>query len=390
MADRERAPFGRCPRRPCGHGAPLAIAATGPVLVSGYYGFGNLGDEAVLAGLIAGLRAEDPNLPLVVLSADPAETEMLHGVEAHPRSPRAVWQALAGARLLISGGGSLVQDVTSARSALYYIGTMLAASMRRVPFAVVGQGVGPIRRPWVRRLAAMAFNRAQAISVRDAASARALRAMGVVCPVGVGADLAALLMPCPPQRVEELLARSGLDASVPYLGVVVRPWKGLVEASTVGRAVRRFAGAHGAQVAVFPFDRAHDLEVSDAVAVASGGRVVQATTPQDLLGLVGAMDLMLGVRLHALIFAAIQAVPAVALAYDPKVTAFASAMGLPGPLPADASEQVLEEALAVAWQSRAGARARLRAAVPALRQAAAAGVGSVVRLLAGVPIRGTE
>ena len=326
----------------------------------------------------------------MVLSADPAETAMLHGVEAHPRSPRAVWQALAGARLLISGGGSLVQDVTSARSALYYIGTMLAASMRRVPFAVVGQGVGPVRRPWIRRLAAAAFNRAQAISVRDAASARVLRGMGVVIPVDVGADLAARLTPCLPQRAVELLARSGLGASAPCLGVAVRPWKILADISTIGRAVRRFAGAHGAQVAVFPFDRTRDLEISHAVAAASGGRVVQAATPQDLLGLVGAMDLMLCVRLHALIFATIQAVPAVALAYDPKVTAFASEMGLPDPLPADASDQVLEETIVAAWQTRLEARTRLRSAGPLLREAAAAGVGSVVRLLAGVPIRQTE
>ncbi len=318
----------------------------------------------------------------MVLSADPAETTMLHGVEAHPRSPLAVWQALAGARLLISGGGSLVQDVTSARSALYYIGTMLAASMRRVPLAVVGQGVGPVRRPWVRRLAAAAFNRAQAISVRDAASARALRAMGVVRPVDVGADLAALMTPSPPQRVEELLAGSGLGTSVPRLGVVVRPWRGLVEVSNMGRAARLFAAAHRAEIAVFPFDRTRDLEISHAVAEASGGRVVQATTPQDLLGLVGAVDLMLAVRLHALIFATIQAVPAVALTYDPKVTAFASGMGLPGPLAADASEQDLEEALELAWSSREDARAHLRSAAPALREAAASGVRGVVRLLA--------
>jgi len=318
----------------------------------------------------------------VVLSADPAETAALHGVEAHPRSPGAVWQALAGARLLISGGGSLVQDVTSARSALYYIGTMLAASARRVPFAVVGQGVGPVRRRWVGRLAAAAFNRAQAINVRDAASARALRAMGVVRPIEVGADLAALLIPSTPERAEELLARVGLGASAPRLGVAVRPWKGLTEVSAMSRAVRHFAAAHGAHVAVFPFDRVRDLEIGQAVAAATGGRVVQAATPQDLLGLVGAMDLVLGVRLHALIFATIQAVPSVALGYDPKVAAFASGTGLPDPLPPGASEEILEGALADAWQSRAVARARLRSAVPALKEAAASGIAGVVRLLA--------
>lgn len=339
--------------------------------------------------MIGGLRAAHSDLRLVVLSADPEETAQLHGVEARHRSPLVVWQALAGARLLISGGGSLVQDVTSARSALYYIGTMLAASMRRVPLAVVGQGIGPIRRPWVRRLAAAAFNGAQAISVRDADSAQELRALGVTRPAEVGADLALLLAPSQTQRVEELLVRSGLDASGPRLGVSVRPWKGLVEAVVLGRTLRRFAEAHTAEIAVFPFDRNRDLEISRAVAEASGGRVVRAATPQDMLGLVGAMDIVLSVRLHALIFATIQAVPAVALAYDPKVAAFASTVGLPGCLPADASGQDLEEALELAWQSRADTRARLHSAVPVLREAAAAGLRGALRLLAPPERSGT-
>jgi len=80
----------------------------------------------VLSGLLAGLRGAGRPVRPVVLSADPVATHALHGVEAHPRSPADVWKALAGARLLISGGGSLVQDVTSARSALYYLGTLLA------------------------------------------------------------------------------------------------------------------------------------------------------------------------------------------------------------------------------------------------------------------------
>lgn len=318
----------------------------------------------------------------MVLSADPAGTMALHGVEAYPRSPGAVWRALAGARLLVSGGGSLVQDVTSTRSALYYIGTMLAASVRGVPFAVVGQGVGPVRRAWVVWLAAAAFNRAQAISVRDAASARALRAMGVVRSIEVGADLAALLTPSAPQRAEELLSRFGLDASAPRLGVAVRPWPGLAGVSSMSTAVRHFAAAHGAQIAVFPFDRVRDLEISQALAAAAGGRVVYAETPQDLLAMVGAMDLMLAVRLHAVVFATTQAVPSVALGYDPKVAAFAAETGLPDPLPADASAQALEGALAGAWKSRDTARARMRSAVPAIRRAAASGLAGVMELLA--------
>ncbi len=320
-----------------------------------------------------------------MLSADPAGTAALHGVEARPRTPLAVWQALGDARMLISGGGSLVQDATSARSALYYVGVMFAASLRRVPLVVVGQGIGPVRRAWVRYLAAAAFERAQAIDVRDPASAAELRAMGVSRRVDVGADLAALMPAPPPGHAEELLAASGLAAPGPRLGAVVRPWKGLVDVSGIGRGLRRFAATHGARIAVLPFDHARDMEISRALASASGGRVVPASSPQDLLGLVGAMDLVLGVRLHALIFATMQGVPALALAYDPKVTAFAARAGLPAPLGLSATEQEIEAALAAAWRSRAEARLRQRAAAADLAAAASASIGRVAALLLSAP-----
>lgn len=319
---------------------------------------------------------------LVVLSADPAATSALHGVEARPRSPRAVWGALAGARLFISGGGSLVQDVTSTRSALYYLGTLFAASWRGVPVAVVGQGIGPLRRPWVRRLARRAFDRARIISVRDADSARMLTELGVARPIHRGADLALLVPPAPPDRVRTLLARAGLDAAGARIGVALRPWPGLLDPRSLGEAVRRVAAAYEAAVAILVFDRIRDLSISQAVAASCGGRLVDAASPQDLLGVVGAMDVLLGVRLHALIFAAAQGTPAVGLAYDPKVSAFMSEIGLPGLLPVDASVEAVEGALARAWDQRVDLRVRLRAAAPALRRAAASGVRAAVEVLA--------
>ncbi len=336
--------------------------------------------------MLAELRARLPDAFLAALSADPAGTASLHAVEAWPRAPFAVWQALARARLLISGGGSLVQDVTSARSALYYLGTIAAASARGVPVAVVGQGIGPIRRSWIRGLARRAFDRVGAISVRDGESALTLAALGVVRPVHRGADLAVLASPAPSERVRALLARSGLDATASRVGVAARSWPGLMNPSALGEEVRRFAADRRAAVAVFPFDRVRDRAVSHALAAASGGCVVDLESPQDLLGFVGALDLIVGVRLHALVFAASQGVPAIGLAYDPKVSAFASEQGLPY-LPAGASAAALRDALATTWDRRQELRARLNAGRPALRRAAAAAVGVAVDLLAAAPVR---
>jgi len=126
--------------------------------------------------------------------------------------------------------------------------------------------------------------------------------------------------------------------------------------------------------------------MSRTVARAADARVVEVETPAELMGLVGAMDLVVAMRLHGLVFAAAGGVPAVAWAYDPKVTAFAAEIGLPESLPVDCTGLALAEALARAWDGRASLRSRTRAAVPGLRTRALASVG----LLAEIPEAGPE
>ncbi len=327
------------------------------------------------------MRGRRPDVHPVVLSADPRATSALHQVESRSRSPAALWQALAGARLFISGGGSLVQDVTSARSPVYYLGTMMAARARGVPVAVVGQGIGPLRRPWVRRLAARAFNYAAVISVRDAASAKTLRDLGVHVPVHLGADMALLLPPADGDRVRSILAAHHLDRASGRIGVALRPWPGLWDPVVLGKAIRHVANTYKARVAVFAFDRARDREISQAVAAAAGGTFVDVESPHDLLGVVGAMDVMVGVRLHALICAAAQGVPCVGLAYDPKVTAFMTEFGLPGVLPVHATGLAVAEALARTWEGRGVLRSRLQTALPDVRERAAAGIDAALAVL---------
>ncbi|MBE3598732.1 MAG: polysaccharide pyruvyl transferase family protein [Limnochordaceae bacterium] len=189
-----------CPAAGGGRGAAGAIA-TGTrrhplkILFSGYYGFGNLGDEAVLAGALRGLRrhlGEDARL--VVLSSDPPITRQLHRVEAESRAPGATWRAVRGATVLVSGGGSLLQDVTSVRSLLYYLFVMELARLHGARVVWFAQGIGPVRRSWLRRLVAWEANRAAAVTVRDEASRHDLVAMGVdPARVQVVADAAWLL-----------------------------------------------------------------------------------------------------------------------------------------------------------------------------------------------------
>src|SRR5690606_10000284 len=132
----------RLARRPW-HGALSAArrASSLRILLSGYYGLGNLGDEAILAGLAGALR-ERGHAPLV-LSGDPAATEAEHGLLARHRT-RGLLGALASADVVVSGGGGLLQDKTSARSLSYYLWIVRLARWFGRPVAVYGQSFGPL------------------------------------------------------------------------------------------------------------------------------------------------------------------------------------------------------------------------------------------------------
>ncbi|MFQ9771301.1 MAG: polysaccharide pyruvyl transferase family protein [Oscillospiraceae bacterium] len=92
------------------------------ILISGYYGFDNIGDESILRTLVTSLRERIPDCSLTVLSHDPAATREKYGVEAVERmSPLAIARAVRRCDMLISGGGSLLQDVTSSKSLHYYL-----------------------------------------------------------------------------------------------------------------------------------------------------------------------------------------------------------------------------------------------------------------------------
>src|SRR5450830_146125 len=90
------------------------------IALSGYYGFDNAGDEALLNAITSSIRRLAPDAEFVVFSGSPEKTASQHGIRAvYYKSPASVWRELRDADLLISGGGSIFQDVTSARSLPY-------------------------------------------------------------------------------------------------------------------------------------------------------------------------------------------------------------------------------------------------------------------------------
>lgn len=304
------------------------------VFVSGYYGDKNAGDEAILAGMIKAIRELEPETTFTVISKKAAYTRALHQVGAVSRNDfKHTWQAGARADLILSGGGSLLQDVTSTKSLVYYLGIMTMGKLLGKPVMLCAQGIGPINRAVSRALTPLVVNGVDQITVRDPESAATLRRLGVFRPpVSVTADAALALGPSDPERGASLLRAAGVDPDRPVLGVSVRPWRvdGPAWEQQLPLALDALAMETGGQVVFVPMQVAADVPVAQRIAAAMTRPAVVLNGElehDEVRAIFARCDLVVGLRFHALVFAAMNGVPLVGLSYDPKNDSFLRSIG---------------------------------------------------------------
>ena len=310
--------------------------AAARLLLSGYYGFGNFGDEAILRVFLDQWRVRRPQDAIAVLSADPAQTAASFGVEAVPRMrPRDVADAIARSTLVVSGGGGLLQSATSLRSLLYYTGIIREAKRAGRKVAIFAQGVGPLDF-FGRQIVRRTCGDVDLASVRDDASASLLQPLIPRVPIERTADPVFLASTEVLPEAAAAIDREGLkDVDGALVTVVVRK-SALLDriGAELAAGIDRIASAYRAQVVFVPFQRPDDAEAAIDI-------IRRCKTAPTLLG--GGYDLptmtalfsrsvaVVAMRLHALILAARLAVPFLAVPYDPKVTGLLASLAYPLP-----------------------------------------------------------
>ncbi len=149
-------------------------------VLSGYFGFNNFGDEAILSVLINRLKLL--NIDITVFSGNPKFSEKLYGVRAVKSfNFFKVIPALFKTDILFSGGGSLLQDVTSTKSLLYYCFIIFSALIFRKKVIIFAQGIGPLTHKYTRFIVKFLLKRCNYVSVRDDNSANLLKSWGINC-----------------------------------------------------------------------------------------------------------------------------------------------------------------------------------------------------------------
>ncbi len=299
------------------------------IIISGYYGFDNLGDEAILAAWCQGLKKfiQSEKIKLIALSDKPQKTSQQHKIDAIGRyNLLALIKQLFSADLFISGGGGLLQDVTGKFSISYYLILIVLAKILGCKTFFAAQGVGPVSSKFNRFLIAIILNQVEQITVRDRQSKQLLLKWGVKKDICVAADLALSLKEGSKENGLKLLNQAGItvDKSI-VLGIVVRKWRQNDYLPQLAKLLNYLSEKYNFKLLIIPFKVSSDLKVSYKLKnlIKQPVQLLQDSyCPLEMIDIIKTLDFLIGIRLHALIFAILNRVPVAAISYDPKINNF--------------------------------------------------------------------
>ena len=297
------------------------------ILAAGYFGCGNLGDDALLLAFNSAMSAAGHTV--TAMSGAPELTYRNLQIQSIPRKDlKKFKESLKENDVLVFPGGSIFQDVTSARSALYYAQLIKIAKNAGKPVFMISQGIGPLTKWLSKRTAISALQSVDLLAVRDPESARTLMQMGVRRPVEITADLTFLLN-VPTDSNE---AGSYQVAGMKSIGLAPRPHgKNSEIVQLFGELARGLMGANYVPLMI-EMDTKQDNLLIDAIEKSQGGKVPgirKIAHPMDLMRRLHRMEAVVSMRLHGGILATACGVPCIMLSYDPKVQAFAKEAGVP-------------------------------------------------------------
>lgn len=359
------------------------------ILISGYYGFDNSGDDAILKAIVKDIREVNDKINIIVLSKDPSKTEKMYGVKAIDRFKiKEILKAMRNIDLFISGGGSLLQDVTSTRSLLYYLATMSLAKLWKKPVMVYANGIGPIDKRINRLLTRKLLNKIDLITLRDEASKEYIIQLGVKNNnIYVTADPVFTLLPSSKAEVSKIFDNENIPVNKKLVGISIRKWgKSCNLTEVISDTIKYMLNTYDVNIVLIPMHYPEDLEISlelEEMVNQEGCYVMRDKySVEDIMGVIKELEIIIAMRLHSLIYAATQEVPIVGLVYDPKIEGILYSLGMKNMC--NVEELIYEELIKnvdYVWENRIELKEKLRLQDESLKSKALSNVTMALDLL---------
>lgn len=293
---------------------------TKKVVISGYYGADNFGDEAILETLIQ--RLKKLGSEITVLSTNPEKTTKTHNVNSIKSFAFSkVKKALKQSDILISGGGSLLQDATSVKSLFYYLWVIFTAQFYKKDVIIFAQGIGPISNKIGEFFTKKLLKKCRWVTVRDDKSLFLLRGWGIKTE-----------LVCDPLYDIELTKTETENR----VGIQLRSFKTLTEQLLITLANRVAIDFPDKEIEIYSLQDSNDLEVCKhfeslllSVNPNIKTHVISGKSPQEIIKLMSSLEYMIAMRFHAILIALKYGIKTLAINYDTKVENIANDAKIP-------------------------------------------------------------
>lgn len=288
------------------------------ILISGYYGFDNFGDEAILGVLINHLRGND----ITVLSSNPEKTGRTYNVNSlNSFNPKLIVERLPKFDMLISGGGSLLQNVTSNKSLFYYCGLINIMASLKKDVVIFAQGIGPVKGFWGKLIVKSALKKCKYISVRDVKSQELLKSWGIESNL-VCDPIFDLNLPTP-KRTRKV-------------GIQLRKFASLTDElfdEIIKQVALKFSDR---EIELICFQDSEDEGISKVFLnklkkknPTINANIIKNLTNKEVIEKVSEYDYLIGMRFHACLLGLKYGIKTLAISYDPKVETLAKNANIP-------------------------------------------------------------
>ncbi len=365
-------------------------------IISGYYGFRNIGDDALLMSILKDLKGFKPDIRLLVLSKIPARTSgNFHVASINRANILRIYKAMKKSKAFIYGGGNLLQDNTSTRSLLFYLSMVWLAKKLGLKVMFYANGIGPLKKSLNRLLTKKIMNKVDVITLREALSFDELKHLEISKPrILMTADAALTVTEGCGFAAAGIAGKLGLDESKRLLGVSLRKYPGHERIehekyeAVIASTIDHMAGKYDAYPVFFPMQHPEDVPILENVAARMKNRsfiVKDKLNVFETYELISSMHMLLGMRLHALIFSAVASVPMLGLVYDPKIQGFLDCINQPSAGDVrDLDYGNLVKLTEMVWENSGEIKKQLADCIPVLKEKARENARVAVELISDI------
>jgi polysaccharide pyruvyl transferase CsaB len=316
------------------------------ILLCGYYGFGNAGDEAILEIIVENIHRKIKECNITVLTNDIGYTGERNRLRCIQRMKFSdVAREIRKCDAVVFGGGSLFQDITSFRSILYYSGICLLSRLYHKKYILAFQGLGPINRTASRIVLKNVLRKAYYVSLRDKDSVEYAKSLaGRDC--FYAADPAFLLTGAVPEKDPDKKYKD-----IAFIIKDTNDGKLTSVFAQTANMLRKELNANIFHMALYP---EQDKEAVLMFSKSTDSACIGYDSTQELINRLGSMDLVFGTRYHSLVFSACAGTRCIPVSYDPKVTSLYKELGIKGFENSDKPDPDILYKLAVEYLSDSG------------------------------------